>query len=701
MVRLLIPFIMGIFAALLYGYSGCCLGKVATWSIPGLILLYLADYLFNRMYRWRWVTGIIINLAFTLVGFQLTQARIYEDHHNKTSCVLPGEEVICKAYVSGKVKKKASTVQAILTLTKLHHDTSRKVNCKVLAYFRKDAVAEGLQYGDKVLFKAKLREIESPKNPEEFDYKRYLNLKSVNLVVFIDSTDWMNRGRGGNPLKLMASRLRKFSLDILRDQGLSGAEYAIASALLLGVKDELDRELYQAFAGAGAIHILCVSGLHVGVIFIIISKVLAFLRRSRSGMVLRVFIILTVIWSYAMITGLSPSVLRASAMFSIMSIGGSLRRTVPVFNSLAASAFLLLEINPFYLADVGFQLSYLAVTGILAFQKRIYRLWLPTNIFIDRVWQIITVSISAQLGTIPVSLFYFHQFPNYFLLTNILVIPLSGLVIYLGLITISSSYIPGFSYISAHALKFLLRLLNNAVHLVNSIPGSVTEGIYLSKGDVVLWYVIMISSSLFLIRKNKRAFLLTLTLVITLISITTIRKSVQLQQKKLIVYRIRGHTAFDLIHGHQAYFFCDEDLAAEPGLAEYATRNYRIKNGITEVKKRILGKELEIREKQLYVDEYFIQFFGKRLLVSSQETPVLPLRGIPVDYLLVTGAVKPPIIPPGQRQRGTYAAQVLLDASIPGYLANVWIKACADQSISCYNIHDQGAFEIDISSSGY
>ena len=687
MVRLLIPFLSGILIAFRTNLTD----SIDITVLIVFLSIYLLDHFFNRRYGLRWFTGLIIYVMMFLCGVCLTGLKMHHQYAGPGNRLTDNGQAIFAGMVSEPVQEKAKTCKTILTLQACYNDSLMPADGKVLAYFRKDSLACSLEYGDMILFSTRIQEVEGPKNPEEFDYKKYLSTRSVHLMCFLAEPDWIKSGKAAPGIKGYAYQVRRKALHIFQGQGLTGQHYAIASALMLGVKDSLDRELYQSFANAGAIHILCVSGLHVGIIFIIISNLMKFLKRHSYGNVLRVFIVLLTIWAYAMITGFSPSVLRAATMFSIISIGSNLRRTVPVYNTLAASAFLLLAINPFFLMSVGFQLSYCAVAGIFAFQKSIYRIWVPGNFILDKIWQITTVSISAQLSTFPLAMFYFHQFPNYFILTNILVIPLSGLIIYLGITSLALSWIPAVAEVVAYIFSLLLKGLCKAVFIINEIPGVVSENIYIGQPETILIYLLILILYRFFIRRKKQSIFAMLILLIALFSVFAYRKAENLMQKRIVVYHIRNHTAMDFISGNTAYFLCDSAVLNDTVAISYAARNYRLKHGVKNVIPIILRPDMEFSNDELYVKANFIQFFDKKLMLLNRGcTSINPAGKICLDYLIVSGS---PDFPKPFPVSNLDPELVIIDASNKWYVSENWVNDCKESGMSYHDVRTFGAFE--------
>ena len=236
--------------------------------------------------------------------------------------------------------------------------------------------------------------------------------------------------------------MRDKLLNILKENGLKNNELAVASALILGYKDDLGEELKHSYSSAGATHVLAVSGLHVGIIFLVLNFLLNILDKNDRFKISKAILLICFLWAYATITGLSPSVVRAATMFSFVTIGKSFGKSSSIYNTLCASAFVLLVYNPYLIMEVGFQLSYLAVVGIVYFQSIIYKWIYVKNKFLKYIWMITSVSIAAQLTTFPLGLLYLHQSPTYLFASNLFVIPGAMLIIGLGILLFITSWIP-------------------------------------------------------------------------------------------------------------------------------------------------------------------------------------------------------------------------------------------------------------------
>ncbi|NOY96160.1 MAG: ComEC/Rec2 family competence protein, partial [Chlorobi bacterium] len=321
--------------------------------------------------------------------------------------------------------KKNKSFKAELLLSHcLANGSAQKTKEKVIAYFQEGSLISHLSAGKRIIFKARPAIISNPGNPFEFDYKKYLEKRKIYRQVYIPSNNWREEDSYSNPLfspTICAERIRGRLISTYRENNIVDEKFAILSALTLGYKEALGPDVKSVFSSTGAMHVLAVSGLHVGIIYLIVNFLFGFLKRNPKGRVPFICLAIAILWSYALVTGLSPSVQRAATMFSIVIIGENLRRPANIYNTLASSAFILLVMNPNLLYDVGFQLSYSAVFGIVFFQPKIYKLFSPKYWLSDKAWALFSVSVAAQITTFPFILYYFNQYPTYSILSNFIV----------------------------------------------------------------------------------------------------------------------------------------------------------------------------------------------------------------------------------------------------------------------------------------
>lgn len=505
-------------------------------------------------------------------------------HDNHFANALPGMDAY-KVVITGYNEEKDHYWKTEGRITEVYNGKWSSAEGKLQLYFSKSDFGSPYHYGNVLLVKGAPQPVPAPANPEEFDYKQFLAVKNIYHQHFVDNTQVMLVDNDPPYTTLgYAIAIRHWAQGVLEKVIEGRQEQGLASALVLGVTDGLDHELLGAYAATGTMHVLAVSGLHVSIIYFILVFLLKPLKTTPSGKVIIGVVSLFVLWGYAFITGLSPSVLRAVVMFSFVAIGRLLSRDTNIYNTLALSAFCLLVYDPYLILSVGFQLSYLAVLGIVYFQPRIVRLWEPSSWFVDKVWSITSVSLAAQLATFALGLLYFHQFPNYFLLSNLVVIPLSFGVLVLGVAVLSVSFIS----VIAEGLGFLLtlciKIMNGAVSFVEMLPFSRIEDIHIT--PLQCWVLLGLIVCFALMVEYKQYAYLYPAFVLTVVysySRWVHHYNQQVNQSAITVYNIPGYSAIDLMQNAQALFLADSALINSPGKVKFHITPNRIYAGVNKI----------------------------------------------------------------------------------------------------------------------
>lgn len=363
-----------------------------------------------------------------------------------------------------------------------------------------------LKYGDTLIVVNKTSSIDSSYLIGQFNFKNYLANKRIYHQIVLDEQDIIKIKPYRSSDILSASLDYKNQLiKILRSNVSDDQVFNLAAALLLGERTQIDEEIVKSYSDTGTIHIISVSGLHVGIIFIILQKILNIIPYVKRSKILNTFIVITSIWFYSLLTGLPASVVRSSIMISFMIIGKYINKKANPINHVAASALFMLSYEPNYLFDIGFQLSYLAVIGILYLQKSIENIIQFKNKVYRSIWIMCSVSISAQLFTLPLCLFYFHRFPNYFLLANIIAIPLSSIALYSSVAMLIFSGIPYLNLIISVILTLSITLLNSFLKFVSAIPGAVSKFEQLDIVSTTLFTLILIFLILYVKERQYRS----------------------------------------------------------------------------------------------------------------------------------------------------------------------------------------------------
>jgi competence protein ComEC len=364
---------------------------------------------------------------------------------------------------------------------------SVKTSGKVLLNITRDSLVKPLNVDELLYVKPSFQELKAPLNPHQFNYKNYLVKQGIQQQLFLVNEQFKRIGSQGFSLQGISAKFRNLVQESLKKHDFKPDELAVVNALLLGQRQDISKQLIADYSSAGAIHILAVSGLHVGIILLILNWLFKPLERLNKGRFIKTVLVVLFLWMFAFVAGLSASVVRAVTMFTFLAIGLSFRRKNIIEFSLITSMFFLLIVKPMFLFDVGFQLSYLAVFGIIWVQPILYKFWNPKLKIVDKFWQLLTVSFAAQAGILPLSLYYFHQFPGLFWMSNLIIIPFLGAILIGGIVIIFLSLIGFLPQFLATIFGFVIAQMNNFVRWIS------LQEQFLFK-DISLSFLMMIAS---------------------------------------------------------------------------------------------------------------------------------------------------------------------------------------------------------------
>ncbi|MGH2648151.1 MAG: ComEC/Rec2 family competence protein, partial [Ginsengibacter sp.] len=568
----------------------------------------------------------------------------------------------------------------------INKDSAYRVTGKLLLYFSKDSTANSVSYGSRIIIRKELQEIKNSGNPAAFNYARYCAFQQIYHQCYLKKDDWvLLKDKNVSFYKNAIFKTRQSIINILNQNIPGNDEAALAKALLIGYKVDLDKDLVQAYSNVGVVHLIAISGLHLALIYALLIWITARIPFAKKSKYVRLAIILFCLWFFSFLTGASASVLRSAVMFSFIAAGVTFNKKASIYNSLASSAFVLLCIDPFMLWDVGFQLSYYAVSGIVISQRYIYNWFYFHNKLLRSIWQLVSVSLSAQLFTFPICIYYFHQFPLLFLLSNLVAIPLSTLILWscLALIVISP-----LSIVAAYAGKIiygLIWMLNHCVLFINDLPFSLWDGISISVTDTIILYFTVIFFLFWLIRKNNTAFKLALISIIIFVGATALKKWNFSKQKKLIVYNVPAHIAVDFVHGNAYHFIGDSELIAD-GLLQ----NFHLKPG----RISLMLHKSENNPAAFYHKNNFYQFYEKRIVMIDAAIDYKPpAEKINVDYIIISKNPKVYI----HNLASVFNCSVyIFDASNPLWKIDKWKKDCEELHLRFHSVPEQGAFITDL-----
>ncbi|MEA3496473.1 MAG: ComEC/Rec2 family competence protein, partial [Bacteroidota bacterium] len=570
-----------------------------------------------------------------------------------------------------------------------------KTTGKALVYFRKDSLTALLKYGDIIFIKNKISEIEGPKNPGQFNYKRFLYYKQIYHRAFLTSKDWaISSKTNKKSIYAYILELRYKIVKLIRTKIPNSDESSIANALLVGYKAELSDDVRQSFAETGAMHVLAVSGLHVGIIFMVFSLFLKFLKRDKFGRIVYFIIIVLILWFYAIITGLSPSVSRAATMFTFVLIGQSINRLSNIYASILTSLLFLLMINPFMITQVGFQLSYAAVIGIVFLQPKIYSIFTPRFWLIDKIWALFAVSLAAQIATFPLGFFYFNQFPVYFFVSNLIVIPAAMIIIYTGLafLTFEMLSFTQVSDVIANILEFIIHCLNKIILLIRELPGGLIKEFYLSEIGLILLYSSIIFLLIYLVRKKTVLLIFTITFLILFMANKTNLKYKNLTNNRVVFYSINDRSLIGFFKGKDVSFWGDSIALNDYYTLKYNTFRDLWRNGIKEKNVNKIEINSDFKNNNLLIKRNFIKFGNKRIFVIDEKFKI-PEFKIKTDVVMFRNN---PYIELKKIQEDIEFDKIIFDASNSWWKVKYWIDECEKLGINYIDIRNDEALILEL-----
>lgn len=681
--RLVFPFITGLVIALEIDIAF----PFGNWIVL-IVGIASSVFLWQKLApKLLWIAPIIINISLLMLGYQVGYQ--YDERHGAT--FFAKDSIPNKAHYLLQIEEIPVHDKWVKCKAKIRQQDSSLASGNVLIYLERDSAAEQLKYGDIILINSWVNTIEPPKNPAQFDYGNYLHFKNIHHQSFIKSNQWrfMESGRGYWLFRQVFS-LRKRSLDVL-EKYLSEDAYAVGAALILGYREAITDEVQSAYADTGAIHVLAVSGLHVGIVSMILNFLLNLFFAGDRMRWLKMILNISALWLFALLTGASPSVLRASTMFTFVIIGLHLKQPNSIYNNLALSAFILLIFNPFLIRSVGFQLSYLAVLGIVYFQPLLYRRLSVPTFAGDWAWQLTTVAIGAQIGTLPLSLFYFGQFPTLFFISGLIVIPAATLILGLGLtVIVFGLMLPVVAQPLGWLLDKVILAMNSLIISIQHLPVGKIDGIYLSGLGVAMLFL-LIGSIIGIIQTRKvQAILVSLWVVMLLVGTYAFRSFEQQQQGEIIIYHIYKNTVVEMLNGKYAITLASDSLN-ERNL-EFATQNYNTQKGIKN--RELVSLQDTFQTSEVFYNGSVLHYNSSTLLIITPENvdKISEYNGkLAVDYVLISGS---PFLKLEELIAKVECKHYIIDGSNKRGSIRYWKKKGKELELDIHDTNAMGAFRL-------
>ncbi|MCQ2374478.1 MAG: ComEC family competence protein [Salinivirgaceae bacterium] len=669
-VRIALAFIVGELLCCCLGipFSVCLLVMLASLIAAAVVCFRTISP------RWQWVQGAVLMLTVASVAMCISAIKI----PLASNSGLFTERNIYRAVLLNPPMPKNNYLQSKLQIEAVSDNGQWKpVDLCVMAKFTNDSAANELKAGQTIEMRAQIAEPRSHLNPFGFDFKQYLNSNGIVGSIYVDN-NWQLIDSEVRGLKQIALNVRQRLVGVLAQSGLTGNELGLACTLVLGYRDNIDAEIKQAYMCAGAMHVLAVSGMHVGIIYAVLEWIMQLFGGKRFYRI-KLLAIMLFLWVYAFITGLSPSVMRAAVMFSVVIIGRMAKRQSSIYNSLAASAVLLLVINPRFLFSAGFQLSYMAVIGIVTIAPVITQKFETPWGWLNKIWELVAVSIAAQIATFALCRYYFDITPVYFFISSVVVSVGAVVLMVLTLATLVASGImsvavPLFSELTAIAAK----LLNSTIVFIANLPGAT-----LPNRDVTIFQAITIFSFItfaliWLVAKKRFAGQVSLLCVLVLLVVYAEKTIHTDRQSSLNVYYDAKAPSIHFFSEGESWWWQTDTMPTQH--ITKANEYWRAhKSHIVTDTSNINGKIMSTRRS-------FFAFGDVTGLVLKPTTMLAPMQSsITLDYVVVCGKTKYSNL---QNSNIKYRT-LIVDATMPPWYVRDWSVAPAIESV--YNVRANGA----------
>lgn len=546
---------------------------------------------------------------------------------------------------------------------------------KFIVNLQKDSLPNPLVIGNTIRVKTILQHHSFAKNPNQFDYGKYLENRQIYAQIYVSKSEIKVNQKIKKDIWFYASRLNTRIIHNLAKANFNKAEMNVAMALILGQQQEISADIIQDYQYSGATHVLSVSGLHVGFIMLFILFVLKPVANTQKGSFIKLVCILISLALFAIVSGLSPPVLRSVVMFSLIAIGNHLRRSTNTYHTLLVSILLILLFEPYFLFDVGFQLSYIALFSIVWLQPLLKNIWSPKNKIIIYIWEALTVSFAAQIGTFPICLYYFHQFPGLFFVTNILILPVLSFIMIAGIIVMVISVFHSCPLFIIQIFEKSVYLLNLIIHYVASFDSFVIRNISFNTYYLLTFYLFTITLIVWFKNPsfNKLAAVL-ISLFLLQISFIYTKNETQNKQE-LIVFNAKKKTIIAERDGKNVSFFTNDSLLKNES-----------KNTITDA--YLIGNFASLKEIKSIKNVLF--FNEKKILVidssSIYESKIRP------DIVIL---IQSPKINMERMLQELEPKTIIADGTNSYTIQKSWKSSCRKKNIPFHATREKGYYKLN------
>lgn len=652
-IRILLPFVCGILTATKTSYN-----HIATLFLIGLVLLLLEKLNPSLRWKYRKRIGLLFQLYLFVLGYN------YNCFQNKTdlNAEIDKEYIIHLLHLDNPGKKYDRYVSEIY----IEDDTHTIQHYKTYTYIA--TTVTDLKMGDVILTTNKPNPIQTVYNPGSFNFAAFAQQNGFSYTLFLNNNkDWVKLKHQENRFLSTLHHIRKWIINTLQSHFNNPIEAGLTEALLIGYKEELDDQLQENYTLTGVSHIIAVSGMHLGLIFSVLASVFRLIPRRRITRYLGFGIILPFLWGFSLLSGASASVLRSVLVFSIVLWGKVILKKSGSINALFASAFMLLVIRPSFISDIGFQLSYTAVLSILIYEPKISRWIYVKNRLLKLIWNMVAITIAAQILTTPIVLFHFKQFPLLFLITNMVAVPLSNIVLLLAiaLCLAYSLLLPTQPII--FIMHWCIKMMNGYIEKIAMIP---FNSLHIQTTlPFTICLILTIASLTYYFLGSKKRSILPIWILLFFLSLIYQTDQYNLSHtKRIIALQKKDQTCIVHQHGQFGIIVVSASQITNKRLFRRQLRSLENDLGITEWKVVPLKEQAAL----INLNKYSA---GKKMILLSGLTNITTT----LDQLIL-GKIKP--------------IQLIADGSTKLWKIKQWEKQAQEVHLSLHSTLEKGAFII-------
>ncbi len=674
--RLLVPLMVGIivqwylplpFIAVFITGIGCLLALVVFHFASGKYRLYFS---------------IALQLLVAAIGAALvwlnntTHQQSFIGRQYKDSAVVLA--TLQEPLVEKQNSYKAEAIVAVLQNGQLQPTAGR-----IVIYFKKEGNPPPLYYGSQIVFARPLQKIKNAGNPGGFDYERHSLFHNLFYQVFLSAKDYtVQPQRQVNRFQQHLFTAQQWVLNVFKKYIPGKIESGMAEALLIGYRNDLDRDVVQRYSNTGVVHIIAISGMHLGLIYWLVLLPFKPFRKTKHLLIVQALSVIAVLWFFSLLTGASPSILRSAVMFTFIALGEIKGRRSSIYNNLSLSALFILLFDPFSLWDVGFQLSYAAVLSIVIFSKAISNWLYVQNRLLRWGWNLIAVTIAAQILTYPLVAYHFHQFPTLFLITNLIAVPLSTVLIFVLIALLPFSFIPPAAKVIGLSVQYCIEALNWFIDWVNGISFSLIDQISFTIPMTLSLFTVIAAAGWWLLRRSPRAMVAALVALVVFTSLYTMQFVQHQRQQQLIVYNVPQHTGIDIVQGSQYIFVGDDELLEDGFLQNFHLKPSRVLHQMS------MANQLP----NIATTPTVLQAGKMKVVIVNSKISLDNVATISPDVLLITGNSN---ISLEDAARVFHPQIIVVDASNKYYRIKRWQQEASRLHLRLHAVTEQGAYVQD------